>query len=312
MPDPNNGIILVNYPTNGFADMTVAEVMKCFRTIYDSATRLGNRCFITTTQPRSSAAGGFNNSAVKKKLAEIKDSILLQFGDHAINFWDGMFNPADTTIKAIYHSGDSTHFNNAGHRVLFNRVQARNVLGLALPIKLQDFSATLKDNKVELKWAAEKDGPDGDFTVQRSENGKDFESLKKVSLSPASGVCQYSFTDDAPLPGIDYYRLAVREHGEIYYSKVLAVKTELTGWVLKKLYPVPAEKFLQLELVSAKKEPVTIDVINGSGVTLQQYNRSMAAGSNRFSVPVQQLPGGIYFLRIRAGNDAPVVRTFSK
>jgi lysophospholipase L1-like esterase len=310
--DFTNTVIIVNYPTNGFPDYTVAEVMKCFRVIYDSATRLGSKCFITTTQPRSSAAGGFNTPAAKKELADIKDSILLQFSGHTLNFWDGMFNPADTTIKAIYHSGDSTHFNNAGHRILFQQVAATNVLGLSLPIKLHTFNATLKDKKVELKWSAEEEAPNAAFIVQRSENGQDFESLKQIAANTTAGQHQYAFTDQSPLPGTDHYRLAIVERGHTSYSKIITVKTEQTGWVLKKLYPVPADKLLQLEIVAAKAQPVTIDIVNGSGVAVQKYNRSMIAGNNRFNLPIQQLPGGVYFVRINAGNETPIIRSFTK
>jgi lysophospholipase L1-like esterase len=128
----DNGVVIVNFPTNGYENYTITEVMNCLQIIYDSATRTGNRCYITTTQPRTS--GAFGTSAIKKKLANIKDAIIARFGEaHTLNFWDGMYNPADTSILAIYSAGDNTHFNNAGHKELFNRVVAKNIFNLPLP-----------------------------------------------------------------------------------------------------------------------------------------------------------------------------------
>jgi lysophospholipase L1-like esterase len=121
-----NGVVIVNYPTNGYDGYTIYEVMVALQVIYDSVTRTGNKCFIATTQPRSD--GNFALSATKAKLAAIKDSIINRFGTtYTLNFWDGMYNTADTTILTAYSAGDNVHFNNTGHRILFNRVVAKNV-----------------------------------------------------------------------------------------------------------------------------------------------------------------------------------------
>lgn len=126
---PDYGVVIVNYPTNDYNTYSIAEIMNSLQLIYDSATAAGNRCYISTTQPRCDIA--FNNSTVKKKLADIKDSILNRFGTaHTLNFWDGLYNPADTTILTKYSAGDCVHFNNAGHRVLFERVIAKNIFNL--------------------------------------------------------------------------------------------------------------------------------------------------------------------------------------
>jgi hypothetical protein len=311
MAIPANGVIIVNYPTNGYDTYSIAEVMNCLQIIYDSATRLGNRCYITTTQPRSD--GAFASSAVKRKLADIKDSILNRFGvDKTINFYDGMYNPVDTTILGMYSAGDNIHFNNTGHRVLFQRVLAKNVFGLALPVKLQQFRATLRDKKVALRWSAEHDDPNGSFTVQRSQNGQAFESLQQVPVKKNTGLCEYDFADQAPLPGSSYYRLSVQERDHVYYSKIVSVKNEQPALVLKKLYPIPAEKWLHLEVMADKAQKVTIDVINSNGIAIQKYARAMVAGNNRFNLPVQQLPGGLYFIRMNTNDGHAIVQPFTK
>jgi len=142
LPIPSNGVIIVNFPTNGYDTYSVAEIMSSLQLIYDSATAGGNRCFICTTQPRSD--GAFGGSAIKRKLADIKDSIINRFGlAHTINFWDGMFNPADTTILSAYSAGDNTHFNNTGHRMLLNRVMAKNIFSLTYTPSTGDYRSNV-------------------------------------------------------------------------------------------------------------------------------------------------------------------------
>jgi hypothetical protein len=47
-----DGVIIINYPTNNYNNYSFAEILNSLQLIYDSATSTGNRCFITTTQPR--------------------------------------------------------------------------------------------------------------------------------------------------------------------------------------------------------------------------------------------------------------------
>lgn len=131
MAVPANGIVIVNYPSNGYDAYSIAEIMSRLQTIYDSAIQAGNRCYVTTTQPRSD--GNFSQPSIRLKMAVLKDSIINRFGvANTLNFWDGMYNPADTTILAAYRA-DSTHFNNLGHRILFERVVAKNIFNLPAP-----------------------------------------------------------------------------------------------------------------------------------------------------------------------------------
>ncbi len=126
-----NGVVIVNYPSNGYDNYTIAEIMSSLQLIYDSAVSAGNRCYVTTTQPRSD--GSFSSPAVRLKMATLKDSIINRFGvTNSINFWDSLYNPADTTILPQY-AADSTHFNNLGHKILFDRVVAKNIFNLPAP-----------------------------------------------------------------------------------------------------------------------------------------------------------------------------------
>ncbi len=147
-----DGVVLVNYPTNRYNTYSIDEIMSSLQIIYDSAIRRGNRCYISTTQPRTD--GVFNTSVVKRKLADIKDSIINRFGaDNSINFWDGMFDSADSSILDKYSFGDLIHFNNAGHRELFERVVAKNIFNL--PVWYSKSTGSLNDLAT---WGSNIDG----------------------------------------------------------------------------------------------------------------------------------------------------------
>ncbi|MBE7173715.1 MAG: T9SS type A sorting domain-containing protein [Williamsia sp.] len=124
----NPDVVLVNYPSNGYDIYSVAEVLFCLRTIWQTATNAGKPCYIATSQPRSEPAS-YQTTEVRQKMEQIKQGIINEFGQYAINFWDGIANPADNSILSMYNSGDGTHLNSAGHNVLFNRVVEKNLFG---------------------------------------------------------------------------------------------------------------------------------------------------------------------------------------
>lgn len=127
----NPDVVLVNFPSNGYDVFSIDEVMFCLRTIKQTANAAGKPCYITTSQPRNDPES-FRTAETRVKMAQIKNSILAEFGDFAINFWDEIANPADYTLKQEYNA-DGTHLNDAGHQILFTRVRDRNILKTAPP-----------------------------------------------------------------------------------------------------------------------------------------------------------------------------------
>jgi len=313
LEDPSNGVIIVNYPSNGYVDFSITEIINCLQIIYDAAIAAGHKCYITTTQPRQD--GAFGTSEMKRKMADIKDAIINTFGvEHTLNFWDGMYNPADTTILDQFSANDDIHFNNAGHRELFNRVVAKNVFGLsALPITISQFSGALKNFGVELKWTAHHDDANSYFLVQRSTDGSRFESLAKINVdNDGSGKKLYRFEDGQASSGTVYYRLEAHEPARTYYSSVISVQIPLTNLFIKKIYPTRVTNTLTLEIVSSQEQVATLEIISSSGARLKTYIRQLYRNNNVITLPVPGLAAGSYYLRIiRPGSD-PIIQTFLK
>jgi hypothetical protein len=92
-----------------------------------------------------------------------------------------------------------------------NNIRIDNVTlaGLAvLPIELAEFSATEENGKVALNWTTATETNNDFFSVQRSHDGLNFYEIGKIEAAGNSTTAtDYNFTDDNPLPGINYYRL---------------------------------------------------------------------------------------------------------
>jgi hypothetical protein len=122
-----NAVVLIPFCVE-YNSMNVTQIINRLQSVYDETLRSGNRCYILTPQPRTD--GKFSQPIEKKKLAEIKDSILSHFGEQSIDLWDGFYNPEDTSLLARYDAGDGLHFNYEGQIELYNRVLDKNIFKL--------------------------------------------------------------------------------------------------------------------------------------------------------------------------------------
>ncbi len=77
-----------------------------------------------------------------------------------------------------------------------------------LPVSLINFSASVQGAEVQVSWQTETEINSRDFTVERSQNGHDFEVVNTVSAAGNSTTTSsYSITDPQPYYGFSYYRL---------------------------------------------------------------------------------------------------------
>ncbi|MCH2023147.1 MAG: T9SS type A sorting domain-containing protein [Saprospiraceae bacterium] len=113
--------VIVNMPSNDAAyNYGVNEQMANFITLFNEGNINNIPVWICTTQPR-------NFSTSKKAIqTAVRDSIFNYFGMYAIDFWNGCAD-SNNNILSAYDSGDGVHMNNAGHRILNERVMAEDI-----------------------------------------------------------------------------------------------------------------------------------------------------------------------------------------
>jgi hypothetical protein len=272
----NPNTVLINYPSNNYDVYSVAEVMECFRIIKKTANDAGKTCFITTTQPRT----GFDDAA-REKLRELKDSILLQFGTFAIDFWTELADPATNMIAAPYRvPGDDIHLNSAGHEILFQRVLAKNMLAATLPLSFVDVKAVKQNGKAQINWETAYMYNVARFHVQRS-NGAGFNTIAEVPVQQGD---HYSFTDAAPLKGNNAYRISAEDYdGKRQYSKIVNLdfsngKPVSVAWI---------RQGNNISITSNVEDRIIIRVISSTGQQLMQQQVNIRKGMNNFPLSVQ-------------------------
>ncbi|MGB8190624.1 MAG: SGNH/GDSL hydrolase family protein [Chitinophagaceae bacterium] len=301
-PDPNNNItkalsfnpdvVLVNYPTNGFDTLRVDSVMRCFRTIRDSANALGKVCFITTTQPRHGFP--FNTMAARIKLKELRDSILLQFGYFSIDFWDGLADPVTYEILPAYNSGDNIHLNDAGHDILFQRVRNKNMFAVALPVKLKAFAAKQQQENVSITWTVTDETAGTSYEVQRSQDGLSYQTIQTIDGAGSPASRSYQAIDQSVVSNLYYYRLRINEAGRTFYSQVIKLFTGKNKIAIKSFF-TDASRQLVVKLATPEPLRVQFNFMSSAGTIVHKSTRLLQAGDNRISFSFNNLPAGTYW-----------------
>lgn len=90
------------------------------------------------------------------------------------------------------------------------------------------FSPVYNGGKTYVRWLVSNDEKDGIFIVERSTDGVEFEALgfKDRVGSPLCVNLFYSFVDEAPNPGENYYRVMTVGTDQTYtYSDIIRVNT---------------------------------------------------------------------------------------
>lgn len=168
-----------------------------------------------------------------------------------------------------------------------------------LPVSMKGFSGNFEDGKVLLNWATASETNNSGFTVERSADGIEFESLGFVKGNGNSNrTLNYAFEDRNPL-AVNYYRLAQSDFdGTIHYSEVIKV-VEVGAEI--EISPNPFENEV---LVTVGSEiPVSAEIFD-----IQGKRKAVATGMGTVSLDTKALESGIYFVRVNTGNETRVQR----
>ena len=115
-----------------------------------------------------------------------------------------------------------------------------------VPVKLNSFAVQKLGNSLRLSWATSQEANSLKFVIERSYNGLNWGTIGAVAATGNSNTIRnYSFVDNAPRKGINFYRLnAVDNDARFSNSEVKSVLFSKADVVL--ITPNPASSFVNI------------------------------------------------------------------
>ena len=169
-----------------------------------------------------------------------------------------------------------------------------------LPIKLTGFSATGEGSKVKLQWSTESEQNNDRFDVQRSADGRTWETFSSVKgKGTISSTSNYTTYDNSPLKGITYYRL--QQYDINGKSTASDVKSFRLGAIktLVSVSPNPTRAGINFKFLNegVKNVLAVLSDANGKVVYQQTFKEVQANTLNKLNL--QQPAPGIYILKLK-------------
>ncbi len=164
-----------------------------------------------------------------------------------------------------------------------------------LPVELTSFFARASASNLKLSWQTASEKINDFFIVEKMKADQTFEAIGKVK-GAGTTVTQtnYSFVDEKPRLGDNYYRLKqIDEDGKFVYSHVVHASFDGKAANSYSIYPNPSDgKQLYFDNVT-EDFAVSFQDVAGSVI----FNSNVRAEDSSLDISALQLPIGFYFVR---------------
>ncbi|TZF85507.1 hypothetical protein FW774_00035 (plasmid) [Pedobacter sp. BS3] len=177
------------------------------------------------------------------------------------------------------------------------------VVTATLPVTLGKFDAVAENNRSKISWTTFSEINNDHFEVQRSTDGKNFETLQRVAGKGTTGnPSDYVVYDGNPRNGINYYRLLqFDKNGDKTELGVKAVSFSLANATALSAYA--SESLVKVFLKSDRDEKLSFTFSSVNGKVLSREQAEAKSGQTVYSLDLKSTPAtGIYVLHVR-GNE---------
>ena len=175
------------------------------------------------------------------------------------------------------------------------------------PVELFSFTATKNVNEIILNWSTATETNNSGFEILRfTQNVND--GWNRIGFVTGNGTTtetqHYSFTDNDVKPGKYQYKLKQIDYdGTIEYSQIVEVEIPFVNeFSLSQNYPNPFNPTTSLQYAIGSRQFVTLKVYDLLGREITTLvNEEKPAGEYEVEFNGANLPSGIYFYQIKAG-----------
>jgi PQQ-dependent dehydrogenase (s-GDH family) len=182
---------------------------------------------------------------------------------------------------------------------------------VTLPVKLLYFKGAYQKDGAYLQWETSNETNTSNFIVERSTDGRSFRQIGTVAAAGNTIVnMKYNYTDyEAAMQSstIVYYRLKmVDKDGAYSYSDIINLTIPAVAGKMT-VFPNPANDEVTVTVAAPQDGRLQWKLMDNTGRIVMQQTAQLKKGNNSFSVSINKLSAGLYYLTATgAGIDQQV------
>jgi hypothetical protein len=182
--------------------------------------------------------------------------------------------------------------------------------GSVLPVSIQSFNGQKLNDKVKLTWVISNEMNNDHFEIETSKDGNSFYKIGEVKSHGNSSTTEnYSFTDEVPAPGTNYYRLRqVDIDNRQSFSSTIAVNFKKSNDFIF-IYPNPAKDNLTISFAGPVSKAV-INILTVEGKLMK--NVTTGSIQNNYILNLSAFPPGMYLIDIITMSEKQTLRFIKK
>ena len=187
-------------------------------------------------------------------------------------------------------------------------------IGAPLPVELVSFTGYNNKDQNVLNWTTASEKNSDRFEVQKSStgNGGDWQYIGfQKAVGNNQGQKDYTFYDNEPLVGNNYYRLKMIDYdGTFTYSNNINIPiSEAMVNSFVKIFPNPTSGKVTVQLQSTKEISTELRITNLLGQTISVSSTQLTKGLNQLIIDLNGQPAGTYLISF---TDASGVKHIEK
>lgn len=164
-----------------------------------------------------------------------------------------------------------------------------------LPISLTSFTAKPIDKTILLNWKTASEKSNKYFEIQRSADGKSFTKITTLDAAGNSDTeNSYTFTDQNPFAGTNYYKLIQYDIDGKSTSKIITVDSKLDK---AQVFISTTNSSVDLNISSPNNTKASVYLYDLEGGKITERKINLTKGSNAFNFE-KSLSPGIYFVSL--------------
>jgi len=170
------------------------------------------------------------------------------------------------------------------------------------PIELILFKGQVLEKKNKLEWITATETNNDYFSIERSSDASDFNTLLNVDGAGNSiQMIHYAAFDDDPVNGISYYRLKQTDYdGNFSYSNIASLYREATTFDILNTYNSEVEQQLEITITCTDDCLIFSELYSTAGKKV--FSSKLNSSNSKIVIPTSNLSKGVYLIKISDGN----------